>query len=368
MKLSGMNGDTTKHLNRQQVLRMLSMEPGISRTEIAARMGLVKMTVSNIISEMLRSKMICESRTSAHQKQGAGRKLTGLCFSDTAPAAAGLWLEGDCLHAGIFSMELKLLQQFTCQIDPASVVRDMADAVSSLAHSSGRTLLGIGLALSSDWDLSLQKALSEKTGLPVFAAADAAADIAVISRYADYERFVCLTLSSSEAAPAADGGLRAGIMAGGIPLGDPGGCVPFGQMTCRSGKLADLVSIPALCGRTCDLTGIECHTLADVQNVCCNAPNGAEILQTLFDPLADTVFNLCLIARPETLILGGGFNGFGQALREYLFSRLHSRLGERTPAVTAFRLGSDTTFYGAACLVLEQVFTGALGYELFFQE
>ena len=66
MKVSGMNGVAAKKLNRQQVLRLLSLEPGISRTEIAHRMGLVKMTVSNIVIELLRSGMVCEKIGRAH--------------------------------------------------------------------------------------------------------------------------------------------------------------------------------------------------------------------------------------------------------------------------------------------------------------
>ena len=90
MKVSGMNGVAAKKLNRQQVLRLLSLEPGISRTEIAHRMGLVKMTVSNIVIELLRSGMVCETEASCLDKMGAGAVAVG------AGAARRLIFDGAC--------------------------------------------------------------------------------------------------------------------------------------------------------------------------------------------------------------------------------------------------------------------------------
>lgn len=368
MKIVGMNGDTTKRANRQQVLRLLSTEPGISRTEIAARMGLVKMTVSNIIAEMLRSGMVGETRATGIEKPGAGRKLTGLCFSDQAPVVAGLWITGRQLHAGIFSMELKLLNQTSRRVEPGGSVEALAAALSFLMDPLEQPLLGIGMAVATGWDTSLGMQLSERLGLPVFAVSDVAADAMVVARFTNYSNYFCLSVGAAGPVPSADAGVRAGIVVNGTLLGGPDGCTPLGQMTRNGNKLADVVSAPAICRRCNETLGTECYSMADVQHACRDNPAANAMLCDIFGTLMDTVCNLCLATRPEVLVMDISLTGFGEDLREYLFSRLNVRMGEHAPMMVESRFGADNTMYGAACLVLEKIFQGALGYDLFFKE
>lgn len=368
MRISGMNGDTTKRVNRQQVLRLLSTEPGISRTEIAARMGLVKMTVSNIIAEMLRSEMVGETRATGIEKPGAGRKLTGLCFSERAPVVAGLWLTGRQVYAGIFSMELKLLNQTVRKVEPGNSVDGLAAAIASLMEPLEQPLLGIGMGLGAGWDSSLGIQLSERMGLPVFASSDVAADAMVVSRFTNYTSYFCLSVGAVGPIPTPDAGVRGGIVVGGTLLGGSDGCSPLGQMTRNGSKLADIVSAPVICRRCNETLGTECRTLADVQEACRNNPAANAMLCEIFATLMDTVCNICLATRPEALVMDASLSGFGEDLREYFFSRLAVRLGDNAPIVTAARFGEENTMYGAACLVLEQIFQGGLGYDLFFKE
>ncbi|MDD6032406.1 MAG: MarR family transcriptional regulator [Oscillospiraceae bacterium] len=368
MKISGMNGDTTKRVNRQQVLRLLSTEPGISRTEIAARMGLVKMTVSNIIAEMLRSGMVGETRATGIEKPGAGRKLTGLCFSDKAPVVAGLWLTGRQVYAGIFSMELKLLKQTTRKVEPGNSIDTLAAAIASMMESLEQPLLGIGMALGTGWDSSLGIQLSERLNVPAFAMADVAADAAVVARFTNFESYFCLSVGQAGPMPTADGGVRAGIVVHNTLLGGPDGCCPLGQMSRHGGRLADVASAPAICRRCNEALETDCRTLSDVQAACRENPSGNPILCEAFGPLMDMVANLCLATRPEALIINADLAGFGEDLREYFFSRLNVRLGDSAPIITSSHYGTDNTMYGAACLVLEKIFRGDLGYDLFFKE
>ena len=368
MKINGMNGDTTKRINRQQVLRLLSTEPGISRTEIASRMGLVKMTVSNIISEMLHSGMIEETRSTGTEKIGAGRRLTGLCFSDQVPLIAGLWLNGRQLFAGIFSMELKLLSRVVCKIDAGNIVDQLASTVTALTEPLHRQLLGIGLALGAGWDSSLKILLAERLRIPVFSASNVAADAATVARFTSYENYFCLSVTPTGPAPTADAGVRGGIVVHHVLLGGSDGCTPLGQMTRNGSRLADMVSVPAICRHINETLGSECRTLADVQIACLENSTGNAALCDAFGPLMEMVSNICLATRPEALIIDASLAGFGEDLREYFFSRLHIRLGDSAPIITSARFGMDTTMYGAACLVLEEVFSGTLGYDLFFKE
>ncbi len=369
MKIVGMNGDTTKRANRQQVLRLLSTEPGISRTEISARMGLVKMTVSNIIAEMIRSGMVKETRATGVEKPGAGRKLTGLCFSEKAPVIAGLWMTGRQVYAGVFSMELKLLNQSIRQLEPGNAAESLSTILHSLMEPLDQPLLGIGMALGTGWDSSVGYQLSEMMNLPVFAMSDVAADATVISRFTNYTNYICLSMGALGPAPSIDGGIRAGIVVNGTMLGGPDGCVPLGQMSrIGGGRLADVISQPILFRRCRETLGAECRNLSDVRFACKDNPAANAMLADLFAPLMDMVANLCLATHPEALILDAGLSGFGEELREYCFSRLAAHLESDVPVVTAARFGTENTMYGAACLVLEQIFQNGLGYQRFFQE
>jgi len=363
-----MNGETTKYINRRQVLRLLSREPGISRTEIAARMGLVKMTVSNIIAEMLQSGMVIETKATGAEKTGAGRKLTGLRFSENAPVLAGVLLEGQKLHIGIFSMELQLLKrgEYSAKTDGAS--EQIASEISALLKNTGRSLLGTGLALGPGWDTSLGVLLQEKLNTPVFVSSSVAANTYAADRFTDYQKTLCLSLAPTGPAPAFDGGVRAAAMTDGVLLGDKTGCIPLGQMTRNGCYLAEMVSIPAICRQVSNALGIECRDLSEVQNACRENAAGSAVLCDIFSSLMDTVCNLCLTIRPEALMLDDALSGFGKELMDYFFSRLHARLGESVPVILNPVCGKDTSLFGAACFVLTKVFNDALGYDIFFSE
>lgn len=367
MKVSGMNGVAAKKINRQQVLRLLSLEPGISRTEIAQRMGLVKMTVSNIVVELLHSGMICETGSSSSDKLGAGRKLTGLRFSSSAPAVLGLWLSGRELHAALFSLELAVLERTTISISPETAVDQTADAVAGM-WKTGRPLLAAGLALGAGWEFSLGIELSERLGIPVYTASNVAADAMVVSRYTGHRNYFCLSLNEVGPFPAPDAGLRGGIVVDGTLLGGEDGCTPLGRMVRGNAKLSDTASAAAICRRCSEQLGRPCRTLAEVQDACKGNPAAAGMLSDIFSGLVDIVCNLALAARPAALVMDGGLAGFGEDLEEYFFSRLHARLGEMAPIITPAHFGAENTMYGAACLVLERIFRGELGYHLFFPD
>ena len=60
MRTKGISPQYTKQTNRLLVLRLLCSGQGLSRTEITRRVGLAKMTVSNITAELLRAGLIEE--------------------------------------------------------------------------------------------------------------------------------------------------------------------------------------------------------------------------------------------------------------------------------------------------------------------
>lgn len=67
----GINSSDIKHTNRGLVLKMVSVESGLSRSTIAKHIGLTKMAVSNIVTELIENGYLTE--TQAARVSGAGR-------------------------------------------------------------------------------------------------------------------------------------------------------------------------------------------------------------------------------------------------------------------------------------------------------
>jgi len=265
-------------------------------------------------------------------------------------------------------MEMRLMEHAVFPAQAGDITDRMASAVEMLAGKIDRPLLGVGLALGSGWDISLKDGLQARLNIPVFAAADAAADAMVFYRFSSHEKFVCLSVTEPGPIPCPDGGVRAGVMVGDTLMGGADGCVPMGSMVRKNIKLADIVSLPAIRRRIREELGAECRTLADVRDACLSAPTGSELLSEIFCPLIDAVCNTALAVRPEALVLDHGLADFGGELLDYFSSMLRLRLGDDAPAILPCRFGPENTLYGAACLVLEEVFKGTVGYDIFFKE
>ena len=90
MKHHGLNSEQTKKNNRLLVLNLLCTMQNATRTEITNRIGLAKMTVTNITADLLANGLIYEKETIDPKRKGAGRRQMLLSLSPDSPAVVGV--------------------------------------------------------------------------------------------------------------------------------------------------------------------------------------------------------------------------------------------------------------------------------------
>lgn len=97
MENSGSNAQDLKMKNRLLILKMIATHKCLSRTQLAEITGLTKMTIGNIVSEMLTSQYITEFEN--ENSPGAyGRKPISLKISDKSPCICGMVIKRDSLQ------------------------------------------------------------------------------------------------------------------------------------------------------------------------------------------------------------------------------------------------------------------------------
>lgn len=144
---AGLNNETLRKGNRGLVLRLVVMADGISRSEIARHTGLTKMSVSNIVTELIERGLLCEG-ASCHCS-GQGRTPIGLGLANGAPKLIGLAVLRDECTAILCDMRLRPLARASVRMDEARVrnlegtIREVVDQV---MPKDGTDVLGIGVS------------------------------------------------------------------------------------------------------------------------------------------------------------------------------------------------------------------------------
>ena len=220
--------------------------------------------------------------------------------------------------------------------------------------------------------LNVEQALQEKTGFPVKAGNDA--NVAALGECwvgggKGYENMVMVTLGTG-----VGGGI---IVEGKLLCGTHGAGGEIGHMTlhreetlqCNCGKFGCVEQYCSATGVVRTATRYLEKTdapsaLRSKENVSCKdvfdaAANGDavanEILDIVFQDLAEFLGNLCVTVDPEVVVIGGGVSKAGQPLldgiRKYLPQyQIHATRGVELSLAT---LGNVAGAYGACKLVLD---------------
>jgi len=99
----GLNNTHLKYRNRGIALQLIATSP-LSRAEITKKMGLTKMAITNIVSEMIEEGYIVE--TEIEEKTSVGRNPVLLDIASTAPVAAGVYISRN--KVGVLLSDIKL--------------------------------------------------------------------------------------------------------------------------------------------------------------------------------------------------------------------------------------------------------------------
>lgn len=338
----GINSEKTKMINRLLVLRMLCTQQTVSRVEITRQVGLAKMTVSNIIAELIANGLICESDSIDTGRTGAGRKQIGLRIASGAPLGIGVWMARDFSIAYLATLDLKILKQYRVDFRPQedldTVIGKVVESIEFLQEGTAQKILGVGLVSEGPLnpvtgvtftvperfgveEYPLARALSERLDLPVFLQSEAAAGALAEHYYGagrDCENFAYLGKGAK--------------LAAGLVLED------------------NLVE-----GR---------HSFAGQID-----PQGSD--KPIPELLEEILPELCRVADPSLLLLGHGLTSMGEVETAALEAKLNAILDEpgRVPVkIEKAAFGGYAPTYGAVAALFRKIFVGELLYDELFPE
>jgi predicted NBD/HSP70 family sugar kinase len=160
MKTTG-DQQLVKRINRSVLLRLLRVQPGLSRAQLAQKSGLTKSTVSLLVRELIDEAWLTESDTV--NAKGAGRPSTPLQIDGRSRVLVGVEIAVGLLRVTCVSLAGKILwstEEPMQNAKPELVCLQTAQLVArayELLLSWGLQLTGLGVGLPGAFDESTGK-------------------------------------------------------------------------------------------------------------------------------------------------------------------------------------------------------------------
>ena len=306
----------------------------------------------------------------------------------------GIDLGGTTVKLAYFDEKGQMLEKWEIPTDTSNngsnILRDIAAAVNGYLAEKGiakESIIGVGIGVPGPvnragvvnqcvnlgWGVfNIEEALSEKLDLPVKAGNDA--NVAALGECwvgggSGYDNIVLATLGT---------GVGGGIIINGqVVYGAHGACGEIGHMVLNKEETA-----ACGCGKYggveqyCSATGIvrtarrhlnrsvEPSCLRNVENLTCKDIFDAgaagdvvanEILEKVYNHLAEFLSDVCCVVDPEVVVIGGGVSKAGEPLLSGIQRHMHKYLFHaiRGLKFALATLGNDAGAYGAFKLVLD---------------
>lgn len=385
----GFNNTHLKYRNRGIVLQLIANEPR-SRIDITKRMGLTRMAISNIVSELIDENYILEGET--RENAQVGRNPILLDISSGSPLAAGIYIARNSVSAMLTDIRLTAIY-----VDEIPLENETADSLKEkicllldrlFAYRDEkmkyRRILGIGISSIGPFDpntatilnpidffsisnLPLKEFLEERYRLPVFAENDMNASALAEHLHGSgqgCDDFLYLGITS---------GIGSGIVVNGrlygadsISVGEIGHmCINFDGPLCSCGNrgcLETYATIPVILKKLEEVSGKTGLTPTDFE-LLSKDPACKAVFDDLISKLAAALVNAVNLLDPQRIVIGHE----GVFLPEYCFEELQQQVEERILSSgykelavlpSSFSLGAP--LYGAAAAVLTRLFEGEL--------
>ncbi|WP_341359181.1 ROK family transcriptional regulator [Georgenia sp. M64] len=349
--------------NRALILQTLYRDGTQSRADLARSTGLTRVTVSDLVADLLADGLVAEVGPRGGSRPG--KPATLLEFSRDASHIVGIDLSDHSLFRGaVLDLGGQVLSRAEVELDGATgtdALERVATLVAGLLGQAGRRVLGIGVgspgivdlagvvmsAPNLGWhDLNLRAALEERFSLPVVVANDA--NVAVLAEHSfggASEDTLLVKIGH---------GVGAGLLLGGSPVigsrfaaGEVGHVVvdePGGGQ-CACGKTGCLETWLATARLTAALE--EAGTAADREVVLARA---GQVLGRALAPIVGALnISEIVLSGPAELLEGRLSAATIEAIRLRTLAELHGDLELRMTA-----LGDEIVTRGAAALVLTQ--------------
>lgn len=383
----GINSLWQKQKNHGLVLKIIATGESVSRTEISERIGLTKMAVTNIVSELIEQGYIVESEKL--NNSSAGRRRVVLDISPCAPLVIGVYISRMRVSAVVTDLRLRVQAKFMRELagESRQTLTDKLYAVlddAVTAAGGTKRVLGIGVSSIGPVDstenrildprgffgisnYSFGRLIGERYGLGVVSNNDMNAAAIAESLFGagrGYTDFIYM-------------GLTAGVGAGIVTQGQL-----FQNNSSFAGELghvqADSAGEPCECGmRGCleqyasmsvvldklrEASGDGTLDFCDVGR-CLSDPACRAVFDRLTDKLSPVLTSVTNLLNPQCIIVGHeGFylpveyleriEGF---VNSHILASKHARV-----RVIHSAFGEDAPLLGGACCQLRELFDGRL--------
>ncbi len=346
-----------RRLNLSLVLQTLYDEPQLSRADLARRTGLTRVTISDLVAELMDASLVAETGTTAGARPG--KPATMLSVRDDSRDLVALDLSAaQTITGGVYSLRGALRQSASRDLgtttgeDAYAAVLDLARELVGRAENP---VLGIGVGTPGTVDrhgtviaapnlawysLPLQQRLSADLGLPVHVENDANAAVLAERAFADGpDNLIRVQISF---------GLGAGLLiAGSVVTGSSAAAGEIGHVVidhngapCPCGKngcLETWLSVPSLRRRIAERPNEAAEVLAEA----------GRRLGIALSPIVGMLdLNDIVLGGPDDLVDGPLL----AAAQEVVTDRTHADFrGEVRLRLSS--LGADAVLLGAAALV-----------------
>lgn len=158
----GSNHKSNKKQNRSLVLKLICTSSGISRIEISKLTGLSKMSITNIVSELINEGYVIDVSDfeNSNRIPTAGRKPVSIISNVSIYGIIGLYISRDYAIATISNFKCEILETLKCSFSFDESENTFVDKIKSLMQdilnsstTKERKILGIGVSCIGPLDL-----------------------------------------------------------------------------------------------------------------------------------------------------------------------------------------------------------------------
>lgn len=162
-QIKGSNSQRTKELNRALILKLISTKSPISRIELSKLTQLSKMSVTNIVNELMEKNLVVETDLSTEdhlETTSAGRTPVMLACNPSKLRSIGVYVSRDKCEAALIDINGRVL--FRTSVSFAAIestdtfidkVTSQVDRVLSDSHHTIQDIRGIGVASIGPLDI-----------------------------------------------------------------------------------------------------------------------------------------------------------------------------------------------------------------------
>ncbi|MCD7819823.1 MAG: ROK family protein [Lachnospiraceae bacterium] len=384
---AGKNRDDYKKVNRGLVLKMVATGQCASRAELVENTGLSKMTISNIVAEMLYQGLLAECGET--QNGDPRRKRIRLEISPKAPKVIGLGILRDRCEAVLCSFDMKVLRREKIihggNMSEEVLVHHVYQLIDTLLHEEPG-VLSIGIAsigplniragriLKPNYfygieNVEIVKIISERYHLPVYFNNDNQSAVLMEHLFGNgrgYSDILLVRIGE---------GVGCGVLSSEHPDINSRSLLPeLGHVS------IDYAGKPCICGRKgCLETYVRTSELLDrlyektgkyyAYETFCKITDDQEVEEVFIDAVEKTagaIVSTLNILNSELILLAGDpiywNNRYVELLEETINRYRFTKWADRIIVKPVF-YGEDVTVMGAACNAVTPVFDGELLFE-----